>query len=298
MKAMGAVWLRFPIFWADIQSGGPTSYRWDGYDRVIKAARARGFFILGEISFSPTWARPAGSSDRTPPTNVADYANFAAAVARRYGPLGVHAYEIWNEPNIVDFWQPKPDVASYTTLLKAAYTSITQADPSAVVVTAGLSPASDNGTNIAPVTFLKGIYANGGKGYFDAVGHHPYNFPDGGALKVAPWSAWYQMFGTPESLRSVMIANGDGDKKIWMTEYGAPTNGDPAKQVTEAVQAQFVTDAYNQVKTYPWAGPLFWFQYRDRGTTTDTRENFFGLVRYDFSHKPSWGAYQASATGG
>ena len=86
------------------------------------------------------------------------------------------------------------------------------------------------------------------------------------------------MFGTPESLRSVMTANGDADKKIWMTEYGAPTNGDPGAQVTEAVQAQFVTDAYNQVKTY-LGGANFWFQYRDRGTTTDTRENFFGLVR-------------------
>ena len=42
------------------------------------------------------------------------------------------------------------------------------------------------------------------------------------------------MFGTPESLRSVMTANGDAEKKIWMTEYGAPTDGDPAAQVTEA----------------------------------------------------------------
>ena len=25
---------------------------------------------------------------------------------------------------------------------------------------------------------------------------------------------------------------------------------------------------------------------------TETRENFFGLVRNDFSHKPSWGAYR------
>ena len=110
------------------------------------------------------------------------------------------------------------------------------------------------------------------------------------------WSAWYQMYGTSPSLRSVMVANGDGAKKIWATEFGAPTNG-PGGYVSEATQAQYVTQAYAAFRSYDWAGPLMWYSHRDAGTTTDTRENFFGLLRYDFSPKPAYTAYQTAATG-
>lgn len=41
--------------------------------------------------------------------------------------MGVHAYEVWNEPNIVNFWAPGPDPARYTQLLKLAYPAITAA---------------------------------------------------------------------------------------------------------------------------------------------------------------------------
>ena len=66
---------------------------------------------------------------------------------------------------------------------------------------------------------MQAMYANGAKGYFDALGHHPYCFP------AAPgdaqnWSGWYQMYGPSNSLRATMTANGDGGKKIWATEFG------------------------------------------------------------------------------
>jgi hypothetical protein len=31
-----------------------------------------------------------------------------------------------------------------------------------------------------------------------------------------------------------------------------------------------------------------WYTYKDGGTTTDTNENFFGLVRADYSQKPAY----------
>jgi hypothetical protein len=106
------------------------------------------------------------------------------------------------------------------------------------------------------------------------------------------------MYGTNPSLRSVMSAHGDGDKKIWATEWGAPTGG-PANSgfVSEAVQASQVTEAYKMFGSYSWAGPLFVHTFRDDGTTTTTRENFFGLIRWDFSPKPAYAAYKALAAG-
>jgi polysaccharide biosynthesis protein PslG len=300
---MGAQIVRFDVNWVSIQAGGPTSYNWAPFDAVVQGLNARGMKALGVIAYTPAWARPAGTTDKHPPTNVADYANFCEATARRYAPLGVHNWEIWNEPNITTFFQPKPDVAKYTAMLKACYPRIKAVDPSATVISAGNSPAgrynAPCGTtacpNINPINFLEGIYANGGGGYFDAVGHHPYSFPNPPSV-IADWNPWYQMFGTNPSLRSVMAAHGDSAKKIWATEWGAPTNG-PAGSgfVTEAVQASHLTEAYALFGSYPWAGPLFVHDFQDDGTSTSTREHFFGLIRYDWSPKPSYVAYKNAA---
>ncbi len=115
--------------------------------------------------------------------------------------------------------------------------------------------------------------------------------PWGGLLDlISPHSRW----GGP-SMRSVMQANGDGAKKIWGTEFGAPTNG--PNGVSEQAQAQAITKAYALWKTYDWAGPLFTYQMRDYGTDPSNRENFFGLLRHNFSQKPAYGAYRAAAEG-
>ncbi len=48
---------------------------------------------------------------------------------------------------------------------------------------------------------------------------------------------------------------------------------------------------------YDWGGPLFVYQGRDYGTDKSDRENFFGLLRHDFSPKPSYRAYQDAVAG-
>jgi hypothetical protein len=208
----------------------------------------------------------------------------------------VHSYEVWNEPNQSGAWTPKPDAAAYTLLLKAAYPAIKAADPQSTVMTGGTGPAPNDGTQIAPLDFLNAVYANGGAGFFDAVAHHPYTFPAYPG-EAQNWSPWYQMYGTAPSLRSLMIAHGDGAKKIWATEFGAPTNGPSGTHVSEAMQATMYTRAIAAWRRYTWAGPLFFFQGRDMGANPSSRENFFGFLHYDFSPKPAFAAFQAAIAG-
>jgi hypothetical protein len=92
-----------------------------------------------------------------------------------------------------------------------------------------------------------------------------------------------------------MSANGDGNKQIWATEFGAPTNGSPGA-MTEREVARLVTDSYRVFGSYPWAGPLFWYSFRDLAQSGNEREHFFGLLRHDFSPKPAYGAYRQAAT--
>jgi hypothetical protein len=295
VRAVGATRIRLDLNWALIQERGRNSYRWAPFDRVVRAARARGLHVLGAILYTPHWAQPMGGTGTSPPVDLKDYAAFAQRAATHYRRFGVEAYEIWNEPNIVNFWGPGPDPARYTQMLKLAYAAIKRADPAATVVSAGLSPYGSYGNadaqHMNPLNFLEQMYANGAASSMDAVGWHPYNFPYGLGYSLS--SAWSQMSATSPSARSIMTANGDAATKIWSTEFGAPT-GTLGTSMTEAAQAQLVALAYTRLKAWRWAGPGFLHSYRDQGPGASS-EDGFGLVRADWSKKPSYRAYELRA---
>jgi polysaccharide biosynthesis protein PslG len=291
-RAVGARWIRFDIDWSVIQAGGRSSYNWAPFDTIVRAARARRLNVLGMIAYTPAWARPPRTTDKTPPTSTADYARFAGAVARRYGPMGVRHFQIWNEPNIATFWVPRPNPAGYARMLKEASAAIKRANPNAFVVTAGLAPAWTDGTSYTAMDFLAALYANGAGPSFDAYAHHASTFPAFPSEQQI-WNSWWRMIGTDPSIRGVMIANGDADKKVWITEFSAPTGSDRA--VSETVQAEMLTEGYQMWGSFEWAGPLFWWSYRDGRSNPTYWHDYCGLLRRDFSRKPSFYAYRALA---
>ncbi len=277
MAATGAKWLRLDFPWPSVQPS-PTQWNFAPFDKVISLAKARGFQILALPSYTPDWAKLAGTNS---PANPATFAAFMTALVTRYAPQGVKTWEIWNEPNQAWSWSP-PDAGAYTRLLIAAYAAVKAADPTAQVLTAGLAPAADTpGQEIAPLTFVKAIYANGGKGSFDAVGMHPYTYP---YLPTDPSTAsWSQFYRLPD-IHTVMEQNGDGAKKIWLTEFGAPT-GTGTGSVSEQQQANIMKAGFQGRAQWSWTGPLFWYAIRDNGTNLADREQNFGLYRNDFTAK-------------
>src|ERR1700683_3730527 len=293
IKALGVKWVRYDIEWDNIEPE-PGQFEWEDYDRAVQAVQGHGLQSLAILDYTPAWARDGACSD-TPmcgPANPADYAAFVAAAVARYGPMGVHTWEIWNEPNIPEFFAQGANPDEYVALLKAADVAIKQKQPGSTVLTAGLSPAGSGGGSLSPVDFVNGMYAAGAHGYFDALGDHPYTYP--ATAGTQPLDAWGQM----TMIHGIMAAHGDAGKKIWITEYGAPTDGpDPTDFVSEALQAQQVAVAVRLATSYPWVGAFFWYTYEDPGTSTDTEENFFGLVRADGSAKPALGAFEAAIAG-
>ena len=286
MKALHASWVRFDIQWDQVQPDSAQAYNWAPYERVTKAVIAHGLRPIGIIDYTPAWARLAGcGSFACQPQNPADYGAFAAAAAAHFSGLGIHTWEIWNEPNNSQYFQPAPNAVAYVSLLRAAYGAIHSADPSATVLTGGLAPAGDP---LTPPEFLSAMYAAGARGNFDAVADHPYTWPDT-AMTPNPYNTWGQML----DMRMIMVANGDAAKAIWITEYGAPTGGPDS--VSEAAQAQSVADFFTASRSLPWLGPILWYSYQDAGTTPDTHENFFGLVRFDGSKKPAYSVFASYA---
>ncbi len=287
MSELGVRWVRLDLEWAYVQEQGADSWRWDKLDVAVRLARERELDVLALLAYTPAWARPTGTSDKHPPSNPDDFARYAREVARRYGPLGVTAFEIWNEPNVSSFWQPRPDPEGYTALLRRASAAIRAEIQTATIVSGGLAPASDrsDGREIRDRTFMQRVYASGGGDSFDAVGLHPYTWPE---LPGYP-ADWNTMLGIGE-LRRVMVEHGDESKQIWGTEFGAPTI-ERGRGVSEERQRDTVLDGYTRWRAYDFTGPLLWFTYRDDGTT-DAYDDHYGLLAYDGRRKPSFDAYR------
>ncbi len=296
--SLGARWIRFDMSWADVQAGGREMFDWTEYDFIIQEIINRNIKPLVILDWTPNWAKADDCSDDwCPPASMVDFAVFARAATERYRAYGVRHWEVWNEPNISIFWKPNPDVAAYASMLIAVSGAIKDVDPGAVVLSGGLSPGTGatDGTSITPQDFLRGLYDNGAKDSFDAFNVHPYcygsDFDCPGTYAAS--SFWSQISETPDSIRAIMIANGDSTKKIWATEFGVPTDGGGGS-VSEAAQAQMVTDSYALWQTYDFAGPLFWYSFSDScGASTD-KECWFGLVGADGTEKPAAQAFRDS----
>src|SRR3954469_21869647 len=302
IASTGVSWTTLDIDWNHIQDANRNTWRWNvATDRAVLAASAHGLQVIGVAGYSPEWARrsdcPVGNLHCFP-QNASDYGRFMGAAAARYGSRSTDArlrgtirvWSLWNEPNHQPYSMPKPDPAKYAAMVKSAYAAIKAADPDATVLTGGTAPAPDapDGSDYEQVTWLKLLYANGAGGSFDGVANHPYAYPFS-PLTDKEWNAYRQT----EFLHDIMAAHGDGAKKVWGTEMGAPT-GTQAKDLTEAGQAQAVRDYFQgwwNGRFRAFTGPLIWFRLRDEGT--NPADQNFGLQRRDRSPKPSFGTFQS-----
>jgi len=147
-----------------------------------------------------------------------------------------------------------------------------------------IAAAPDSGTDaVNSVRFVREMYAAGAAGYFDALSYHPYHyyvkFSQGGPYPTSPLTMAYQM-------HDVMVANGDGNKKIWATEYG-----EPSKLGSEAIQAAYINDFLRAWRDLDYAGPAFIHTVRDY-VTLDPAAASFGVYRQDWSPKPAVGVIE------
>jgi Cellulase (glycosyl hydrolase family 5) len=278
LKADGVDSIRILIPWAGVESTNGV-YNWSAIDRMVNSATARDMTVLGMVDTTPLWAGVSGGLPLSAaPDDPQEFAQFMGALATRYaGKIG--AYEIWNEPNGYQFWSPSPDAAAYTELLKAAYPVIKAADPDAVVIAAGLGSVITFGSlTVDPVTYLQQMYDAGAAGYFDAVAFHPYLYT--------------KMFSTPsvypsapnnqvEAMHEIMVANGDGAKAIWATEYGQP-----AGIVSEQSQADYIGDFLRTWRGLDYAGPTYIHTIRDYDSSS-ANTSTFGVYHNDWTPKPA-----------
>lgn len=298
---MGARWIRRFVSWSEIE---PQQGVWNDapvreVESLVSLAKLRGHKVNLIFTGAPSWAN-GSSNSLVAPQNPDLYAAFLGKLARRLKGR-VDAYEIWNEPDAVEFWPgpPAPSPEAYLSLLRPAYVSIKAEDPAAMVLAGPLT-----GNNYQ---FVEGLYRQGGKPFFDGVSTHTdtacnlkspdqyYRDPDG---RVGQYT-----FLSFREVRQVMVDNGDSDKPILMTEMGWSTAtglcartkkaGTKNAGVSEAQQADNLTLGYRCMANYPYMMAGIWFNYRDT-SPEDTELARYGLLHYDFSPKPSYFAMQSA----
>jgi hypothetical protein len=258
------------VTWADIEPS-KGQWRFEKLDGYVSLAQQHGTGILLTLGGSPRWAsaRPNEPSNYSPgftaePLSIDDWRSYVKTVTLRYKGR-IQAYEIWNEPNLPDYWRGTTD--QMLTLTKEASLIIRGVDPQALVVSP--SATADYG-----IPWLAEFLKKGGGQYVDVIGFHfyvnPHTLPPEDMLPVI------------QHVHEVLADNGLANKPVWNTETGWL---EPAKFDSDELAAGFLARAF----ILSWAAGIqrfYWYGWDNQ---------FMAIVTYKESVRtitPAGSAYK------
>jgi hypothetical protein len=301
-QAAGVQLLRVNFNWAAIEIA-PNNFDFATYDTYVLDAARHNITLLPVLFNAPDFysSKPARRAKHGfyPPRNNADMARFAQLAVDRYGPNGslwrsnptvpphpITSWQIWNEPNLYVYWNPKSNAQQYLAMMRTVGGAIKAKDPSAEIVTAGL-PDSFLKSAIRLQPYLKALYKNGGTNAFDAVAINSY--------AVSPKSLNKLMTKTRKYLNRL----GGRSDKLWITEVGWCDKGyKPGHRfcVGTKRQKKYTGQALSLIKKKRAAWKLrgfVWFSWRD-GRPYSSRDfwgNHTGLLTIPGKKKPAYKAF-------
>ncbi|CAN5730075.1 hypothetical protein BH10CHL1_BH10CHL1_13190 [soil metagenome] len=286
VREMGASWIVEYFPWGYIEPK-PGQYNWAHADLVIDHANRQGLTVIARMGFVPEWARPKGTTDLyLDQDHFQDFGRFAAQFANRYAGK-VKFMIIWNEPNLGLEWGYQPvDPAKYVTMLRTVYPLVKAANPQVQILAGALAPTlappgSESGMN--DLDYLQTMYTDGAAPYFDILAVHAYGWhsePDEPAAKDVV------NFRRTELLRAIMVANGDSQKSVMITEAGWNDHPRWTRAVLPSQRIAYTIRAYEIAqKEWPWVTAVcFWaFRYP---WDAKSYQDYFTFVRTDFEPKP------------
>lgn len=230
---------------------------------AIRVAARTHHAVLAIVGYAPAkWAsaaalaaqppNPAGSCQGTYICGV----SFTAAHAYAQDTVNVAKYcvawhvkcaiELWNEPNIKEFWKPRPAPAVYGSLVNAACPAIKRVSTAIPCILGGLAPVATGGGNYAPPDFYRAM--------LKWLAQHPVH---GCVLHCIDGFATHPYDNLVQSTQvaQAMKQFGYGRLKIWATEVGT-CHPDAPGVFTNFIRSWFANS---------WAGPVFWFTWQDAG---------------------------------
>ncbi len=280
IDSTGAAGVRTDLSWRYVQRNEGAPYDWSKFDPIVSMANQHSKPLDAILDYAPPWAAEPGCDTaraRCAPADATKFGDFAVAAVTRYAPQGVHTYELWNEPNVGVRWSPQPNAAAYASFVREVCPRIKQADPQATVILGGLALGNDPG-DMPMLQFVEAFYKADPGSCWNALSVHLYN----------PNDNTYELLST---VHNIMKQYGD-NRHIWATEVGIETSGICGAQgnPSEALQAAELPKIVDRWRSYPWDGPLFWFDTQD----VPAYGNHFGLTCNPAGNaKPSLAVFQS-----
>jgi len=272
MAAAGVRWVRLDLAWSAAE---PEVGRYDfrTWDRFLDSFEPHGIRVLFILDYGNKLYE-----DGLPPSTEsgrAAFAAFAGAAARHF--RGRVAWEIWNEPNLPQFWAGTPDPAAYVALARAAAAEIRREDRRAWILGPSL------GGNTFDFAYLNATFNLGLLDIVDAVSVHPY-----GAAYPEAAAAFYD-----EIRRRIALYAPDRDIPVVVSEWGYAAEGLGTERQAEYLLRALDTNRRSAIPLtiwYNWQEPVTpWHSFglldvrgrpkpaydaivRQQGTETDRRD--------------------------
>jgi Beta-galactosidase len=310
--------LRLTLRWRTIEPS-PGQYDFSNLDALVGRAAANGIRVLPFPYGTPDWVEKdctglsESQCERVPPLATpnarAQWQQMLRMLVGRYGPGGafwqenpglpavpITEWQIWNEPSSPTYWQPTPNAAQYAELVKLSHAAISEVDPNARVILAGLfaTPQGDaTGPNVM-WKYLGRLYKQKGiEKAFDAIALHPYS-PDLAGIE-------YQI---EKALQRIKKAK-DRKTEIMITEIGwgsDPSTPDKPLIKGPEGQAKLLQKSFKLLRSHrnKWnIGGVVWYAWQDPGFLLEGCSfcSSAGLFEEDGSAKPAWQRY-VGFTGG
>jgi hypothetical protein len=304
-RQAGLGWARQQFAWAEIEPLGKGKFidpvsgdsSWTKFDQIVDLYRSNGLQVIARLDRAPAWARPPGTRDETPPTDLTNYGDFVYAFVDHFRGR-IQYIQIWNEPNIYPEWgEQAVDPAAYTNMLKIAYQRAKEADPNVYVLSAPLAitlgephPEPGKWRSMPDPDYLEAMYQAGAGGYFDILAANAFGFD---RPPTDPPDEEVLNFQRVVLQRQIMESHGDSDKAVWFVEYGwnaAPESfTDEAliwERVSEEQQAEYTLQGIELAqREWAWAGAFSIWYFRQTGQqySPDDAAYYFRMVDVDFT---------------
>jgi hypothetical protein len=299
-RRAGASYVRIEVPWNEVARARPvvssdasdpnwTGYRWSWIDSKVKAADDAGLTPYLQIGSTPGWA--AGRST-TP--KIALLGQFAKALALHYDGKhevpAVHAFQVWNEPNLSQDLSPVK-AATYRSMVNAVASAVHGVGKSNLVVAGGLDPFGNKAKtwhSVSPLSYMRSLLCLS-KGthphrtcksrvHFDVWAHHPYSFkgPFGHATRADDVS-----LGDLPKMRALLRAGlklhrivSTRGVQFWVTEFSWDTQPPRRHAAPVGLAARWTAEAFYQM----WRSGVSlvtWFGLQDKGGKSPYQSGLF-----------------------
>ena len=318
LAALRFNWQKSMLRWDSIEPVRGV-FQWDHTDQLIQASTLAGIKVMARLDSPPLWARP-DRGHSAPPYNIADWERYVEAVVDRYrpgSPFGtIDAIELWNEPNLDREWGLRTiDQAAarqYVNLLCAGHRAAKRVNPNIVTISAALSPTgTTNGTAMDDTVYLRWLYSAGMKPCYDVLGAHGVGYkapPTISPEELATNKEWGGNvsfgFRRVEQLRQVMEQAGDGDKQIWLTEFGWTSDTVHESyawhKVTEQQKAEYIVGAFEWASKHwrPWIGVMIVWNMPASDWGQNREEWWWSITNPDGTTRPAYDRLLEARTSG